>query len=149
MNEPIRASYAEQARARKAAEAAAIGIDDPLISRLVETFYQRIQEDELLGPIFEEHVADWNPHLARMKDFWASITLESGRFNGSPMARHIAIGGLDKGHFDHWLTLWNRTVCEIAPEPTPAKLPDAGPRAQAAAHRCREWPDSPPPLPAP
>ena len=74
------ASYAEKARARKMADALAIGIDDMLISDLVERFYGSIRSDKLLGPIFEQHVADWVPHLARMKDFWASVTLESGRY---------------------------------------------------------------------
>ena len=42
------ASYADQARARKMAEANAVGIDDALISRLVETFYVRVRDDDLL-----------------------------------------------------------------------------------------------------
>lgn len=108
------ASYAERARTCKTAEAHAAGIDDALISRLVERFYEQVRGDDLLGPIFAAHVADWAPHLARMKDFWASIALESGRFNGSPMQKHIAIGSLDQPHFDRWLTLWDQAVGEIA-----------------------------------
>ncbi len=108
-------SYAERARAKKTAQANAIGIDDALISNLVETFYGSIRSDELLGPIFEAHVADWTPHLARMKDFWASVTLESGRFRGNPMLKHIAIGGLDQVHFDRWLVLWQQTLDAIVP----------------------------------
>ena len=106
-------SYAEQARARKAADALAIGIDDALISNLVESFYDTIRDDDLLGPIFSKHVADWPPHLARMKDFWASVTMESGRFRGNPMVKHIAVGGLGQNHFDRWLQLWEATV-EVA-----------------------------------
>ncbi|MEH6790128.1 hypothetical protein [Parasphingorhabdus sp.] len=63
MTEP---SYAERARARKMAQANALGIDDALISNVVEKFYGAIRSDALLGPIFESHVADWTPHLARM-----------------------------------------------------------------------------------
>lgn len=108
-------SYAERARAKKTAEAHALGINDALISELVERFYGAVREDALLGPIFESHVADWTPHLARMKDFWASVTLESGRFRGNPMLKHIAIGGLDSLHFDRWLMLWNETVDAVVP----------------------------------
>lgn len=109
------ASYAERARARKTAEANALGINDALISDLVEGFYGAVRRDELLGPIFEKHVVDWTPHLSRMKDFWASVTLESGRFRGNPMLKHMAVGGLDDMHFDRWLILWNQTLDRTAP----------------------------------
>jgi len=116
------ASYAERARAKKTAQANALGIDDALISNLVERFYGAIRGDALLGPIFASHVADWTPHLARMKDFWASVTLESGRFRGNPMARHIAVGGLDNRHFDRWLVLWNQTLDDVAPSDAAAQV---------------------------
>jgi len=119
MTEP---SYAERARAKKMAQANALGIDDALISELVETFYDAVRSDALLGPIFLSHVADWTPHLARMKDFWASITLESGRFRGNPMLKHIAVGGLDNLHFDRWLILWNQTLDDIAPNDAAAQV---------------------------
>ncbi len=115
-------SYAERARAKKTAQANAIGIDDALISNLVETFYGAVRSDELLGPIFEAHVADWTPHLARMKDFWASVTLESGRFRGNPMLKHIAVGGLDQVHFDRWLVLWKQTLDAVVPNDAAAQV---------------------------
>ena len=115
-------SYGERARAQKTAQANALGIDDALISNLVETFYGSIRSDELLGPIFMAHVVDWTPHLARMKDFWASVTLESGRFRGNPMLKHIAVGGLDNMHFDRWLVLWNQTLDDIAPNDAAAQV---------------------------
>ncbi len=114
--------HVEQARAKKLADATAMGIDDALISQLVEQFYGAIRQDDLLGPIFAIHVADWTPHLGRMKDFWASITMEAGRFRGNPMVKHIAIGGLDQTHFDRWLVLWRQTVGAIAPEEAAADL---------------------------
>ncbi|MEX0692825.1 MAG: group III truncated hemoglobin [Rhodospirillales bacterium] len=110
-------SYAEQARAKKMANAIAMGIDDALISQLVERFYNVIRKDDLLGPIFAAHVADWPWHLTRMKEFWASVTMESGRFHGNPMHKHINIGSLEQLHFERWLMLWDRTVNEVAPSP--------------------------------
>ena len=50
-----------------------------------------------------------------MKDFWASIMLESGRFSGNPMRKHIAIGELDEAHFARWQSLWDQTLDRIAP----------------------------------
>ncbi len=106
-------TYAEQARAQKAADADAMGIDDALISALVEAFYARIRDDAMLGPIFAERVQHWSPHLGRMKDFWASIAIESGRFHGNPMLKHVAIPGLTQDHFAHWLALWDATIADI------------------------------------
>ncbi|CAM3272331.1 Preprotein translocase subunit TatC [Sphingomonas antarctica] len=108
-------SHVEAARARKLADALACGIDDGLISQLVERFYDSVRHDAPLGPIFAKHVQDWPAHLARMKNFWVSIMIESGRFSGNPMQKHIAVGGLGAEHFEHWQSLWNRTVSELAP----------------------------------
>ncbi len=114
-------NYAEQARARKMADALACGIDDAFISLLVESFYATVREDDMLGPIFDERIADWPRHLARMKDFWASVMLESGRFSGNPMRKHIAIDGLDEAHFVRWRSLWDQALARIAPSATVAE----------------------------
>lgn len=111
------ADHVAQVRARKRAEAQACGIDDALISLLVESFYETVRQDEVLGPIFAGHVKVWPQHLARMKDFWASIMIESGRFSGNPMQKHIAIGGLDAGHFARWQSLWGQALAQVAASP--------------------------------
>lgn len=103
------------AREGKAAHAAALGITEERVSDLVEIFYARIRGDDLLGPIFDNIISDWPMHLGRMKAFWTSIAIESGRFHGSPMVKHLAISGIDRAHFDHWLVLFN----EILPEAMP------------------------------
>lgn len=115
-------SYVEQARLQKAAEAHALGIDDALISELVESFYARIRAHAVLGPIFAAKVANWPPHLQRMKDFWASIAIESGRFRGNPMLKHVAIPGLSLAHFEMWLGLWDETISELVPNPDAVSL---------------------------
>ena len=43
------------------------------ISRMVYTFYDRIRSDEILGPVFDRHIDDWDPHLVKMVDFWSSL----------------------------------------------------------------------------
>ncbi|WP_231621674.1 group III truncated hemoglobin [Sphingomonas sp. 37zxx] len=113
----------------KRVAAAEAGIDDALIGSLVDVFYTRVQADDLLGPIFAAHVADWSQHLPRMKDFWASIMIESGRFNGRPMQKHIALGMLTKAHFARWLALWDETVALNIPD---AAVAD---RFRTSAHR--------------
>lgn len=116
-------------RDQKRAAAADAGIDEALIGGLVDAFYARVQSDDLLGPIFAEHVANWSHHLPRMKDFWASIMIEPGRFNGRPMQKHIALGILTKTHFERWLTLWNATVAQMVPSKAAAD------RFRTSAHR--------------
>ncbi|MBV8868012.1 MAG: hypothetical protein JOY65_01145, partial [Acetobacteraceae bacterium] len=37
----------------------AAGIDETLVRIVVETFYAKVRRDPLLGPIFDEAVADW------------------------------------------------------------------------------------------
>lgn len=107
--------HISQARARKMADALACGIDDVFISQLVEQFYEAVRSDAMLGPIFDANIFDWPHHLARMKDFWASVMLESGRFSGNPMKKHIAIGRLDAAHFARWQSVWDTTLTRIAP----------------------------------
>ena len=98
-------------------EAAAIGIDEAFISLLVETFYARIREDTVLGPIFAERIEDWPHHLGRMKTFWGSILLHTGGFSGNPMLKHVAIPGIGKDEFHHWLDLFRETLDDLAQVP--------------------------------
>jgi hemoglobin len=124
--------YSANARAQKMAEALACGIDDAFISLLVDHFYGAIREDALFGPIFAEKIKDWPLHLARMKDFWASVMLESGRYSGNPMQKHIAIGGIGGAHFERWHALWDQALMEIAPNAA------VGERFREAAQRIGE-----------
>ncbi len=93
-----------------------MGIDEVLVDRVVERFYERIRADDLLGPIFTAKISDWPPHLARMKQFWNSVLLGTGEFSGNPMVKHRAIPGLTEQHFSHWLTLFYETLREECPQ---------------------------------
>ena len=102
-------------RERIATEIAArTGIDEPMIERLVRSFYAKIREDALLGPIFEARIHDWEPHLQRMCAFWSSVALMSGRYHGSPMTKHLPLP-VDAAHFDRWLALFEDTARKICP----------------------------------
>jgi hemoglobin len=46
--------------------------------------------------------------------FWSSVALMSGRYHGSPMAKHMPLP-IDAGHFDRWLALFEETAREICP----------------------------------
>lgn len=67
----------------------------------------------MLGPIFAEKIHDWDDHLGRMKGFWRSVLFSSGEYSGNPMVKHVAIPGLDKAHFAHWLELFYATLRDL------------------------------------
>ncbi len=124
-------AYAAEKRAEKRAAAEAIGVHSPYIDHLVETFYGKIREDDLLGPIFAERISDWPAHLARMKAFWRSVLHNSGEFSGNPMLTHLAIPGLELRHFAHWLDLFYATLRETEGHPQATAL--VGGRARLIA----------------
>jgi hemoglobin len=88
------------------------GINEASIERLVRTFYGRAREDILIGPIFNTAVADWEHHIAKITDFWSSIVLRTGRYDGRPMRPHLQLP-LKGEHFDRWLMLFEQTLREI------------------------------------
>ena len=88
------------------------GVDESMINRLVRAFYGRIQQDPLLGPIFDARIKDWEPHLQRMCHFWSSVILSSGVYHGQPMRMHLPLP-IDAEHFDQWLALFESTAREL------------------------------------
>src|SRR4249919_2494403 len=92
------------------------GITEAMIEQLVRAFYARVRADVVLAPVFETRILDWEPHLQRMFAFWSSVALMSGRYHGSPMAKHMPLP-VDADHFDRWLQLFEATAREVcAPE---------------------------------
>src|SRR5690606_40478945 len=67
------------------------GIDERMIEQLVHSFYARVREDPMLGPIFNSRVQDWDTHLKRMCAFWSSVALSSGVYHGQPMRMHLPL----------------------------------------------------------
>ena len=58
------------------------GIDEAMIDGLVRAFYGKARADALLGPVFVERVADWEPHFKRMSEFWSSVASMTGIYHG-------------------------------------------------------------------
>ena len=90
------------------------GIDEAMIETLIRGFYARVREDPLLAPIFESRITDWEPHLKNMFAFWSSLTLQTGRYHGQPMAKHMPLA-VDARHFDRWLGLFEETARDLCP----------------------------------
>lgn len=87
------------------------------IIRLVDTFYDRVRDDDLLGPIFNDIAqVDWAAHLPRMYDFWESILFGQAVFKGNPLAVHLSLAErtpLTSVQFERWLAIFRGTVEQL------------------------------------
>lgn len=96
--------------------------NEPDIRRLVDTFYAKVNGDELLGPIFNQVAqVDWAEHLPTMYRFWGSLLLRNNSYQGQPWPKH-AVLPVNPAHFARWLSLFKHTVDELF----------AGPKANEA-----------------
>jgi hemoglobin len=85
-------------------------VDD--IKLLVDSFYHKVREDQLLAPIFNQRIGDnWAAHLEKMYRFWQTILLGEHTYYGSPFAPHANLP-VNKNHFDRWLSLFTETIDE-------------------------------------
>lgn len=83
------------------------------IRLLVDTFYSRVREDELLGPIFEERLeGKWDEHLAKMYRFWQTMLLGEHTYYGSPLVPHLDMP-VHKRHFQQWVMIFHQTVDDL------------------------------------
>lgn len=89
-------------------------ITEQQLDQLVDRFYARVREDEVLGPVFNGAIADWPEHLEKLSAFWSSVMLTTGRYKGQPMVAHMKHkAAIEPAMFDRWLGLWRETAAEI------------------------------------
>lgn len=83
------------------------------VELLVNTFYGKVRENELLGPIFNNKIGDkWPVHLEKMYNFWQSLLFGESVYSGRPFPPHMQLG-ISKPHFEQWLALFHVTVDEL------------------------------------
>ena len=86
------------------------------VKTLVDRFYQKVDMDDLLSPVFNEVAQiNWEHHLPKMYDFWETVLFGAQKFKGNPMDTHIKLSRktrLTQAHFDRWLELFYTTVNE-------------------------------------
>lgn len=88
-----------------------LDIDD--IKHLVDSFYAKVQQDELLADIFNNVIQDhWPKHLEKMYSFWQTVLLEEHTYYGAPFMPHANLP-VNKQHFDRWLELFFETLDEL------------------------------------
>jgi hemoglobin len=94
------------------------------IKILVNTFYSKVQEDDLIGPIFNQKMdGRWPEHLEKMYRFWQTILLEVHSYSGSPFPPHKQLP-VNKDHFNRWMKIFTSTTDSlfIGPLAEEAKL---------------------------
>ncbi|MEJ1238086.1 group III truncated hemoglobin [Chryseolinea sp. T2] len=80
------------------------------IIALVDSFYEKVKANALLGPVFS-HV-DWPKHLPVMYGFWSSMLLGETSYSGNPLQSHLPLP-IDSTHFNQWLALFEATLDEL------------------------------------
>lgn len=82
------------------------------IKLLVDSFYAKVRKDELIGPIFDEHIQDrWPEHLEKMYTFWETVLLGNHTYFGSPFPPHAKLP-VEKEHFERWLSIFMQNLDE-------------------------------------
>ena len=82
---------------------------------LVSSFYKEVRKNELLGPIFNPMIKNWDEHLDHLTNFWESNLFFKKTYKGNPMQKHVDVdiyhnGSINEMHFGVWLNLWFETI---------------------------------------
>jgi hemoglobin len=94
------------------------------IELLVDEFYSRVFENELLAPFFAH--LDFEKHKPKMIHFWSFVLLDEAGYTTNVFDKHAHMHLKDE-HFDVWLRLFEATVNDLF----------AGPNANEAILRAK------------
>ncbi|HJV87445.1 MAG TPA: group III truncated hemoglobin [Noviherbaspirillum sp.] len=98
-------------------------VTEESIRVLVDTFYDRVRKDEVLGPVFEEALhGKWDEHMPRMYAFWSTVLLGTARFQGNVFGKHMALTGIREEHFVRWLSLFKQTATDLFDDPASREM---------------------------
>lgn len=95
-----------------------VQLQDEQIETLVHRFYERVQNEPMLGPVFASRIEDghWPTHLHKMVRFWSTILRGTNRYTGNPMIVHSGVPGIGAEHFTRWLALFREVAEECLPQ---------------------------------
>lgn len=80
---------------------------------LLVDFYRAAMMDDLLGPVFEGEVADWEHHIDTVTAFWVWQLLGERGYEGQPLRAHEPLHRrtpLTGPMFERWVQLFCDTV---------------------------------------
>jgi hemoglobin len=88
------------------------------IKLLVDTFYAKIRAHEVLGPIFNGIISDWESHLVLLTNFWETQLFLKRKYYGNPVTVHQEVDdkmnhSITSEHFGLWLNCWFATIDEL------------------------------------
>jgi len=88
------------------------------VMKLITTFYAKVRKDELLGPIFNSIVKDWDSHNERIANFWETNLFFIQKYKGNPLEVHREVDArvnntVSELHFGRWLLLWIETIDQL------------------------------------
>tara|TARA_R110002051_G_scaffold99857_1_gene170236 strand:+ start:43817 stop:44206 length:390 start_codon:yes stop_codon:yes gene_type:complete len=88
------------------------------VGQLVRSFYAKVRVDEVLGPIFNGIITDWESHLELLTDFWDTQLFLKRKYYGNPIQAHNEVDekmnhSTTPEHFGLWLNLWFQTIDEL------------------------------------
>ncbi len=79
---------------------------------LVDRFYDKVNKDRLLSPVFNEFArVKWEEHLPVMYSFWSAVLFDTNTYKGQPLTSHLELP-ISTEHFQRWLELFKETVDE-------------------------------------
>lgn len=80
------------------------------IQCLVNAFYDKVRQDELLAPIFNQAIqSQWPEHLEKMHRFWETVLMKHYTYSGVPFPPHAKLP-VQHIHFEKWLALFTETT---------------------------------------
>ncbi len=87
------------------------------IKIVIDTFYQKVRADEVIGYIFNDIAkVDWQHHMPVMYSFWESTVFGTGNYTRNAMTPHFVLQEKIKftsAHFERWILLFTTTVDEL------------------------------------
>jgi hemoglobin len=105
--------------------------DEEDVRLLVRTFYNKVLNDQLIGPFFDHaRKHHWEKHMEVMDKFWCNIIFFTGDYTGNPLEVHLTMHHfkpLSKDKFDRWVNLFCYTVDKLF----------TGPKAELAKRRAK------------
>jgi len=110
-------------------------IEESALAELVDRFYDRVRRDPLIGPVFNDAIGDWPEHLDKLKAFWSSVMLTTGRYKGRPLPAHLKHGDrIGAESFERWLGIWAETTSELFEPASAAALQEKAERIAESLH---------------
>jgi hemoglobin len=79
------------------------------IKILVDNFYYKIRQDDILSPVFMSKIGDdWQPHLDKMYLFWNAALFGVRGYVGNPFLKHSSLP-ISSELITRWLAHFNQT----------------------------------------